>query len=218
MGQTSDRTAAGTRPGVGIAVYKLTLSFKGRILKVVNVPTEGIAIGRDPTCALHIDNLGLNSVHARLHPDGNELLLTGASADGTTLVNGKTVHGEQTVVHGDVLLIGKHTVSVARDHNASALDAPADQPPAQEGWLQFLNGPKLGRTLRLDRSLVRLGKSGSQSAMIASRGDGFYISHLEGERPTRVGEQTVGEESVRLHDGDTIQVGDTQMLFFIKHL
>lgn len=199
-------------------MYKLTLSFKGRILKVIQVAGRNIAIGRDPECDLHIDNLGLNGVHARVGTEDNELLLTDTSAVGGILVNGKPVDQEQALHHGDVILIGKHTIQVARDHAAVGGQVDTDQPPQQEAWLQFLNGPKLGRTLRLDRGLVRLGKTGRQSAMIASRGDGFYISHLEGERPTRVGEQMVGEDSMRLHDGDTIQVGDTQMLFFTKQL
>lgn len=187
-------------------------------MKVVTVGAEGVSIGRDPNCDLHIDNLGLNAVHARIQREQNELVVTDASASGGVLVNGKPVEGEQTIFHGDTIQVGKHTVAVARDHTLVANDVPAEQPTTQEGWLQFLSGPKLGRTLRLDRSLVRLGKTGSQSAMIASRGDGFYISHLEGERPTRVGEQEVGEESMRLSDGDTIQIGDTRMLFFTKQL
>lgn len=201
-----------------MTVYKLTLSFKGRILKVLPVGEQGLSIGRDPDCDLHIDNLGLSPVHARLMAQGNGLVLVPTSVSGGVLVNGKAVQAEQPVVHGDTIQIGKHTLSVARDHTARPADANDAQAPLQEGWLQFLSGPKLGRTLRLDRSLVRLGKTGSHSAMIASRGDGFYISHLEGDRPTRVGEQVVSEESMRLNNGDTIQIGDTKMLFFIKQL
>ena len=199
-------------------MYKLTLSFKGRILKVATVAAHEISIGRDPACDLHIDNLGLNAVHARVHVEDNGLILSDTSATGGILVNSKPIEQEQPIGHGDVILIGKHTVTVTRDHTAGTADAPTEAPPQQEGWLQFLSGPKLGRTIRLDRSLVRLGKSGSQSAMIASRGDGFYISHLEGELSTRVGDHTVGGESMRLNDGDTIQIGDTRMLFFTKQL
>lgn len=175
---------------------------------------DEISIGRDPECDLHIDNLGLEPVHARVQVENGELLLCDTGAN--VLVNSKAAEPRQRLAHGDVLLIGKHTVAVARDHAANTPEPAAEPEQAQEAWLQFLNGPKLGRTIRLDRSLVRLGKTGSQSAMIASRGDGFYISHLEGGRPTRVGEQVVGEESVRLNDGDTIQVGDTLMLFFTE--
>lgn len=197
-------------------MYKLTLSFKGRILKVFTVTGQDVSIGRDPECDLQIDNLGLSPVHARIHLTDGRLLLRGANANGDILLNGKPLEQEQVIGHGDVLLVGKHTVSVARNHAVSAAEPSAEQPPQHEAWLQFLNGPKLGRTIRLDRSLVRLGKTGGESAMIASRGDGFYISHLGGEQPTRVGTRIVGEESVRLRDGDTIQIGETQMLFFIE--
>ncbi len=197
-------------------MYKLTLSFKGRILKVFSVTAEDASIGRDPDCDLRIDNLGLEPVHARVRSEKGELFLHSVSGNAEVLLNGKTLSGDQRLGHGDVLLIGKHTVSVLRDHAASAAEPAHEDPTFHEAWLQFLNGPKLGRTIRLDRSLVRLGKSGGQSAMIASRSDGFYISHLGGEQPTRVGEQVVGEESVQLQDGDTIQIGSTQMLFFTE--
>ncbi len=197
-------------------MYKLTLSFKGRILKVFSVTAENASIGRDPDCDLRIDNLGLDPVHARIRSENGELLLHSVSSSAGVLLNGKVVSGEQRLGHGDVLLFGKHTVSVARDHAVSAAEPTDDELTFHEAWLQFLNGPKLGRTIRLDRSLVRLGKTGGQSAMIASRGDGFFISHLGGERPTLVGDQVVGEESVQLQDGDTIQIGATQMLFFTE--
>ncbi len=197
-------------------MYKLTLSFKGRILKVFSVTATDVSIGRDSDCDLRIDNLGLDPVHARIRTENGELLLHSVSGNAEVLLNGKALSGDQRLGHGDVLLFGKHTVSVARDHAVNAAEPAGEDPTFQEAWLQFLNGPKLGRTIRLDRSLVRLGKSGGQSAMIASRGDGFYISHLGGEQPTLVGEQVVGEESVQLQDGDTIQIGSTQMLFFTE--
>jgi len=200
-------------------VFKLTLSFKGRILKVCQTAGAHLTIGRGSDCDLHIDNLGVSPLHARVTLTGDAAMLTDVSGTGDILVNGKPLeNGEYPLNHGDTILIGKHTIAVNRDHHPAAAqpnEPPLGRPLAQ-GWLQFLNGPKLGRTIRLDRTLVRLGKAGHQSAMIANRNDGFYISHLEGDAPTLVDNRQVGEESMRLHDGDTIQIGDTRMLFFTE--
>ena len=202
-------------------MFKLTLSFKGRILKVCHASGADVAIGRSPDCDLQIDNLVVSPVHARLAVVSGVPTLTDTSQEGGILVNGKRLDGDRcNLAHGDTILIGKHTIAVARDHQAAAAEQsePVLGKTLAQGWLQFLSGPKLGRTIRLDRTLVRLGKAGSQSAMIANRTDGFYISHLEGETPTLVGSEQVGEQSVRLHDGDTIQIGETRMLFFTESL
>lgn len=202
-------------------MFKLTLSFKGRILKVCQTTDTEITIGRQPDCDLRIDNLAVSPLHARVALVDDTLVLTDISDEGDTLVNGRPLEGDTCPLsHGDTLLIGKHTIAVARDHTVA--DERPEEPllgrSLAKGWLQFLNGPKLGRTIRLDRTLVRLGKAGHQSAMIANRSDGFYISHLEGDGPTLVGDRQVGEQSLRLHDGDTIQVGDIRMLFFTESL
>lgn len=199
-------------------MFKLTLSFKGRILKVCQASGPELTIGRSPDCDLQIDNLGVSPVHARVVQVDGVPTLTDLSGNGGILVNGKPIEGERPLAHGDTIAVGKHTIAVARDHGGAAAEEaePALTRPLAKGWLQFLNGPKLGRTVRLDRTLVRLGKAGHQSAMIANRNDGFYISHLEGEAPTLVGTRQVGEQSVQLRDGDTIQIGDVQMLFFTE--
>lgn len=196
-------------------MIKISLSFKGRILKVFR-PTGGeVRIGRSPDCDIQIDNLGVSPLHARIVVDGEQATLLDTSEDGGVLVNGKKV-SEHVLQQGDEIVVGKHTLTFA--HDDSTVSRDSEPPPlhaVSNGWLQFLSGPKMGRTIRLDRSMVRLGKSGGQSALIASRADGYYISHLAGEGPTKVGSTDIGEQSVKLNDGDTIQIGDTQMLFFL---
>lgn len=198
-------------------MFKLTLSFKGRILKAFPLAPGQTLIGRAPDCDIQIENLGVSPQHVRIDVDGDHALLVDTSADGAgVLVNGKPV-SEHELQHGDEILVGKHTLSVARSAEPAApRPAPTLNVPARNGWLQFLNGPKLGRTIRLDRNLVRLGKSGKQSAMIASRPDGYYISHLEGEEPTLVRGAEIDAQSHKLNDGDTIRIGDVEMLFFLR--
>jgi pSer/pThr/pTyr-binding forkhead associated (FHA) protein len=155
--------------------------------------------------------------HARIDLDGERATITDISDEGGLTVNGEAV--QQAELHpGDHIVLGKHTLSFSRleeEEETERVSANISH-SVSNGWLQFMNGPKLGRTLRLDRALVKLGKSGSQSAMISGRNDGYYISHLEGEKPTRVGSVDIGHESHKLHDGDTIQIGDIKMMFFTE--
>jgi predicted component of type VI protein secretion system len=195
-------------------VIKLTLSFRDRILKVYHPTGARVLIGRDSDCDVQIDNLAVSPVHAQISVEDGRAVLTNSGEQGSILVNGEPVE-ERELNDGDSLEIGKHTLTFAQNgaNGVAAEDPQATALPT--GWLQFMNGPKLGRTIRLDRNLVRLGKAGDQSAMIAGRQDGYYISHLEGKVPTRVQDEPLGEDSRKLQEGDTIQIGDTRVLFFL---
>ncbi len=197
-------------------MFKLTLSFKGKVLKVCRIAGDQASIGRSSDCDIQIDNLGVSAMHARIAASTGKTLLIDTSEDIGLFVNGIKVT-EHELVDGDVILVGKHTITFAHDVEPSHGQSKpvTHHGPVRGGWLQFLNGPKLGRTIRLDRNLIRLGKNGHNSAMIASRNDGYYISHLEGETRSQVGSTPVGDESLKLRSGDTIKVGEIEMLFFM---
>ena len=87
---------------------------------------------------------------------------------------------------------------------------------SKQGWLQILNGQNLGKTLSLNRSMTNLGKPGVATAVITKRGDGYFISHLEGKFPPTVGNESIGDRSIKLKDGDTIKIGNIKMQFYLE--
>ncbi|MCK5092256.1 MAG: FHA domain-containing protein [Gammaproteobacteria bacterium] len=198
-------------------MHKLTLSFKGRTLKVFHITGNQTLIGRSPDCDIPIDNLAVSPTHARVSFENDEVTITDISNDKTLRVNDKKTD-KHTLAHGDVIQIGKHTltytVEVSTLDESSFTNTSAENLSNVSGWLQFMSGPKLGRTMRLDRALTRLGKTGKQSAMVASRNGQYYISHFEGEQCTKVKGRDIGEQSVQLKEGDTVQIGDIKMMFF----
>lgn len=203
-------------------MHKITLSFKGRILKVYQITNDQTLIGRSPDSDIQIENLGVSPTHARISLENDELVIQDTSNDKNLLINSKKTD-KHTLAHGDIILIGKHTLTYTREMSVNEMhdngENPDTPPPVisqstTNGWLQFMNGPKLGRTMRLDRALIRLGKTGKQSAMVASRNGQYHISHLEGEKRTKVCGKDIGEESVQLKEGDTVQIGDIKMMFF----
>lgn len=200
-------------------MYKLSLHFRDRILRVVQCTDAPLTIGRDADCDLVIDNLAVSPQQVRIEFDANEPRLVPLDESSPIQLNHTPVTETVSLAHGDRIQIGKHTLAFMRDEResfaASSFDDRPSPAPLAEAWLQFMSGPKLGRTIRLDRQLVRLGKSGKHSAMIASRDGGFYLSHLEGENLTRVNGRAIGDQSVRLSNGETIQVGDIKILFFV---
>lgn len=200
---------------------KLTLSFKGKVLRVYPLEGGETLIGRAPDCDIVIDSLAVSPYHARIVTNGQSSILRDEKDSEGVFINAEKI-AEHPLEHGDVIRIGKHTLTYteATADADEAADNPEPSPvtstaPIQAGWIQMLSGAHVGRTIRLDKSMVRFGKPGAPSALISRRGDGYFISHLEGDQTTKVSGSFIGDRSYRLQDGDMIDVGDLKLLFFL---
>jgi pSer/pThr/pTyr-binding forkhead associated (FHA) protein len=83
--------------------------------------------------------------------------------------------------------------------------------------LQVLSGAFAGRELELSKALTTLGRPGVQVAAITRRSDGFYIVHVEADRPDNyplVNGMPIGAQARRLVDNDVIQLAGVKMGFF----
>lgn len=209
---------------------KLTLSFKGRVLKVFPVVQGDMYIGSDPTCTVHIDSLAVQPRHARIHTEGNASILFDLDSPDGTFIDQERIN-ERPLKDGDQIRVGKHTLSfsfeemiepdvsaqtsasqpAAPDARTAAADTSNEQ---RQAWLQIMSGQNLGKTLSLHRAMTNLGKPGVVTAVIARRADGYFISHLEGDHPTLVGDQPIGDKARKLGDGDIIQIGNIKMQFY----
>jgi pSer/pThr/pTyr-binding forkhead associated (FHA) protein len=222
-------------------VSKLTLSFKGKLLKYFPLREGETLIGSDPGCTVFVDSLAIQPHHALLTLHGDTAILRDLDTTDGTFVNGTRISGEHTLKNGDDIRVGKHNLKLTLEP-ATESDAPEEivltpvpleeemaeeeeagpaetgqpeqvsSPVRRHAFLQILNGQNMGKTISLKRNLMNLGKPGVQLAVIAHRNDGFYLSHLEGA-PTRVGDQAIGDKAWQLHDGDIIQIGNVRMLF-----
>lgn len=205
---------------------KLALSFKGRLINVFHIQARETRIGRDPECEIAIDSLAIAPVNVIIKLEQHVCHLENLDEKFPVLVN----HNPEKAAnlhHGDVIQVGKHTLSFAEDalelgtetlqHNPNS-DADLDEtePATQvlaKGVLQILSGDNFGRIIPLNRNMTRVGRVGGHCAMIARRDTGYYISYLEGPTPPVVNRNPIGEETQLLIDGDIIEVGSTQMQF-----
>lgn len=207
---------------------KLTLAFKDTVLKVVVVEPGEMLIGSDPSCKVFIDSLALQPRHASITTAQHKSVLRDLSGEeGGTFVNNKKLEGDYQLKHDDEIRVGKHTLLFTTDPADELADDtlpepmldPIDDPiiiakaKPKEAWLQLMNGANVGRTISLSRNLTNLGKAGVQTAVIARRGDGYFLSHLEGERTPLVDGKSIGENSYKLEDGNVIQIGNVKMQF-----
>ncbi len=223
---------------------KLTLSFKGTVLRIYPVLKGNMLIGSDPKCPIHIDSLALQPQHARLDTQGDTSVLVNLDDETGTFVNNQRIE-KQMLKDGDVIRIGKHLLTYQHESvpdmaatseaepDTMELDVAASSPATTGGeseisadekidhegkqlaWLQIMNGQNLGKTISLNRSMTNLGKPGVATAVITRRNEGYFLSHLEGERSPLVDDKPIGTHSYKLVDGDTIQIGNIKMQFFL---
>ena len=101
-----------------------------------------------------------------------------------------------------------------------AMPEGAPHPPEKQlkkARLQVLSGAFAGRELELSKALTTLGRPGVQVAAITRRSDGFYIVHVEADRPDNyplVNGTPIGAQARRLVDNDVIQLAGVKMGFF----
>jgi len=203
-------------------MHKLILSFKGKIQKVFIPETDQCRIGRQADCDIQIDNLAVAPAHATIHFRGEQVSLDIVSSESPVLLNNKTPDSNVNIEinRGDEISIGKHVISY-RWENSADQEAPSTTSElsprnTQNAWLQILSGPKMGRTMQLNKPRLRIGSSTNKGAMITCRHDGYYLSALDNTRSVKLDNHCIDDASVTLQDGNTIQVGDMEILFFIQ--
>lgn len=217
---------------------KLCLAFRGRPIQAHHFEENtGATIGSDPGCAIVIDSLAVAPQHAKIVTTKYNCRLISLNEAFPTLVNHNPVT-ERYLSHGDIVQIGKHTLTFAEDeqavglmptnssravtrkHNSSAMTkeeiAALEEPLHCESCVQIVNGKHFGKVIPMDHGLVRLGNTGKTTAAIAHRRDGYFLSHLEGKTPPKINGQSIGEHSHQLFDGDTIRIGNVRMIFHLR--
>ena len=135
---------------------KLTLSFKGKVLKVFPVLKGSMTLGSDPSCTIYIDSLALQPQHAQIYTVNNKSVIRDLGTEDGSYICATKIESLHPLKDGDVIRVGKHTItySFSEDiNNTSETNAVTENldveenPPIQmeaqiktQGWLQIMNG------------------------------------------------------------------------------
>ena len=140
---------------------KLILKFDDRELQECAVGTHPVAIGRLPDNNVVIDNPAVSGRHARVYREGNHYVLEDLKSTNGTFVNDKPI-ARHTLLEGDVVLVGKHTLVFTQKGGEQDADAKQEQ---------FV--PDVGGTMMLDtmkrRPLMSPHSPAARDLMVSSR-------------------------------------------------
>ncbi|MDR2837468.1 MAG: FHA domain-containing protein [Azonexus sp.] len=105
--------------------------------------------------------------------------------------------------------------ALTRTHTgvSTAPPSPSALPTAA---VQLLNGPHVGKEMVLTKTLTTLGKPGQQTAVISRRPNGYFITHVEGEKSPLLNGRVIDVQAYPLNDHDIIEIAGIKMEFFFK--
>jgi ribosome-associated protein YbcJ (S4-like RNA binding protein) len=204
---------------------RVVLTHEGAVLKEYPLDKERITIGRKPHNDIQLDDPTVSGQHASILMLQNAYIEDMNSTNGV-LLNGKKVTRRQ-LNHGDIIKIGRHELKFI-DDNAEEFEstviiqpegraaAPTAQ-PVKHYQVKILSGPKSGESINLIKPYTTLGSPGVQVAVVARRGQEYFLMPMSGtgERgnPPKLNGQSISANSQRLKEGDTIEVAGTQLQF-----
>jgi predicted component of type VI protein secretion system len=207
----------------------LTLSFKGLLLSIHHLEAEHpVTIGRDVKCPLRIDSLAVAPRHAELLPTSSGYLLLALDAASPVLVNGVRIE-QAHLRHGDLIQLGKHTLSYSEDSlELAPQPTDADRPQADgadkyadpsaepvSAYLQVQSGPRLGRIIALRRSVTRLTRVDAAQVIVTRRGNAYCLARIGNDESIRVaGKALEADKEIELHNNDVVDIGDLRLRFF----
>jgi predicted component of type VI protein secretion system len=157
-------------------VPELILSLRERELARFSIGALRTTVGRDPSCDLVIDNVGISRLHATVEVVGDSFVLRDCDSENGITLNGEPCR-EGRLVHGDIIGLNKFLLRFSNQ----TLEVPANLQPKPQPAAE--SRPRdVQRTMHVDRdaaqALVEIAKQqiARKRAETAARGG-------ESERP-----------------------------------
>jgi FHA domain len=110
---------------------KLILKFDERELSECAVGAHAVTIGRLPDNDIVIDNPAVSGRHARVYREGDHYVFEDLKSTNGTFVNNKPI-ARHTLLEGDIVLVGKHTLVFTQRGGEQTDDETADKPDVPE--------------------------------------------------------------------------------------
>jgi len=202
---------------------RLILTHEGAVMREYQLKGDRTTVGRKPQCDIHLEDPTVSGEHAVFLKLQHFYVEDMGSTNGVIL-NGKRVTKRQLNT-GDIVRIGRHEFKFIDEvdqfdktvliNPVKAAVKPADVP--KKGLVKVLNGPKAGEQIMLNKPYTTLGSPGVQVAVIAKRGNNFFLMPMSGmgdsAKPPELNSQPIGAQSKPLKSGDVIEVAGTKLQF-----
>ena len=196
---------------------KISVTLDGAILQEIQINKPKVTIGRRPNNDVVLNHLAISGNHAVIETQMNDCYLEDLNSTNGTQVNGQPVK-RHFLQNGDVISLAKYLIKFDADSkskNAPLLENTYVPPPVKPALVKVLNGNNAGKQLSLTKELTTLGSPGVQVATITRTNNTYFLTHVEGDKPTLVNEVAIGNKVRELKQGDVIDMSGTRLMFQI---
>jgi predicted component of type VI protein secretion system len=165
----------------------ITVNFGGKEERKVDLNKPRLVVGREPTCEIPIDNLGISRQHCVFIQRGDAYVVQDMTSANGTFVNGKKIT-EHFLNDSDEVVIGKYQLVFHNEGQAAGAQAAVDRPAANAGVPDTLN------TYVMDGAKIQ-----EQLAKMREKGGGPRSSGANSSVPTAPG--TTAKDFAKAMDG-----------------
>ncbi len=193
---------------------------------------NALIVGRHPECEVQIHDPGISARHARISPVMGGFFLEDLESTNGCKVNGMPLK-RRILADGDLIEVGDHVIrhELGAGEKAEIAKTLMFRPLSRKtaktrtkikgatagaARLIVLKGGAVRRIVPLTKTVVTLGRSGRQVAVITRRAEGYYLTHVgSGLRSgfPRVNGRLIGPHAHRLKHGDEIRLGKMRLRF-----
>ena len=202
---------------------KVILMYNKKVLDQFELQQGDTKIGRRPGSDIVVDNMAVSGEHANIFTIGDDSFIQDLGSTNGTFVNNKRVT-KHHLKHGDVITIGKHTLSYVNEGQTKPADDFAKtviiSPPSggdnvgagHKAALYVLSGPNSGKRIEVTKRITNLGSAGKRSGIITRNDEGFVLDAGADESPKLNG-RPIPKGGVKLKNGDVVEVAGTRLQF-----
>jgi pSer/pThr/pTyr-binding forkhead associated (FHA) protein len=216
---------------------KVIVRLNDSVIGEVELKPGDMSIGRRAGSDIHLDAMSVSGTHASIYTAGSESYLQDMNSTNGTFINERRVT-KQRLSNGDVVAIGKHTLTYIADAGAPdspdlaktvvirprrGADAAPKAPPMpatpapRMGSLFVLSGGGSGKRVDLNKPVTNLGSAGKTAGIINRSSSGSYtLVPGENSAAPRVNGVAIAARGAQLHNGDVIEVSGARMQFHFK--
>lgn len=102
---------------------KLILKFKGNVIKEYPIAGDQIKIGREDDSDIVIDNAAVSRDHAKIEQAGGGYVVSDLNSTNGTFVNENRITQGVKLQDGDIIIVGKHTITLELEFKVEAQPA-----------------------------------------------------------------------------------------------
>ena len=200
----------------------LKIQFKDKRAASVTLEAPGKTIGSGAVNDIIIKESGVNSFHADLKVDGEQVVITDVNTEGGTLVNGDKITGPVQLKAGDQIEIGGVQLEIIDEADSDPMEGKtlvlsgtalldlgaggwslvADSGPEKGQVIPVMEKILIGRALECDISILEPGLS-RRHAELDIIGDELILEDLGSSNGTFVNGEKILK--VVLKEGDVMQ-------------